>query len=67
MWIRWIRIRNTADREQKEKSKHPHTDDVVERQNLPGGVILLCELGEDVDEVVVEIRELERTQMTSIS
>jgi hypothetical protein len=26
----------------------------------------LCELGEDVDEVVVEIRELERTQMTSI-
>jgi hypothetical protein len=37
------------------------------RNTVPGGVILLCELGEDIDEVVVEIRELERTQMASIS
>ncbi len=37
-----------------------HTDDAAKKPNLPGGVILLCELGEDVDEVVVEIRELEK-------
>ena len=39
------------------------TADRIESVGLPRGIILVCQLGQNVDEVIVEIRELQYIYM----